>query len=116
MLSKSGLEKKKDSENIYGHIQERHSACLLWVVYFYFYLQDKYFKNSSCLLILSFRAVEMLLPTLCGGISEELGLMFVIKLTYNHSIDLSLLIMAVKHRLLQRRGKHYMIPNFENYN
>lgn len=54
MLSKSGLEKKKDSENIYGHIQERHSACLLWVVYVYFYLQDKYFKNSSCLLILSF--------------------------------------------------------------
>lgn len=115
MLSKSGLKKKKDSENIYGHIQELHTACLLWVVYFYFYQQDKYFKNSSCLLILSFRAVETL-PTLSGGISEALGLVFVIKLTYNHSIDLSLLIMAVKHRLLQRRGKHYMIPNFEDYN
>lgn len=113
MLSKSGL--KKDSENIYGHIQELHSVCLLWVVYFYFYQQDKYFKNLNCLLTLSFRAVEML-STLFGGIFKELGLMFVIKLTYNHSIDLSLLIMAVKHRLLKRRGKHYMIPNFENYN
>lgn len=110
---KVGLE--KDSENIYGHIQELRSACLLWVVYFYFYQQDKYFKNLSCLLAPSFRAHGML-PTFSRGIFKELGFMFVIKLTYNHSIDPSLLIMAVKCRFLQHRGKHYIIPNFENYN
>lgn len=41
--------------------------------------------------------------------------MFVMKFTYSRAIDPSLLITAVKQRFYNT-DKHYMIPNFKNYN